>query len=102
MALTDEQIKMMQEDQFAELVQILVERWHYTGEQALSFLYNSDTFCRLQDKRTGLYHQCPGYVYSFLENEMTHGHILKRESKEDRNADVVYANFAHAATHAAT
>ena len=75
MTLTDEQIKMMQEDMYAELVQILMERWHYTDEQALSFLYNSDTFSRLQDKRTGLYYQSTGYVYSFLENEMTHGHI---------------------------
>lgn len=75
MTLTEEQIKMMQEDLSAELAQILMERWHYTDEQALLFLYNSDTFNRLQDKRTGLYYQSAGYVYSFLENELTRGHV---------------------------
>lgn len=75
MTLTDEQIKMMLEDMYADLALMLMERWHYSGEQALAFLYNSDTFNRLQDKRTGLYYQSPGYVYSYLENELTHARL---------------------------
>ena len=33
-------------------------------------LYTSETFERLQDDDTGLYYQSPGYVYSFLQNEL--------------------------------
>ena len=39
-------------------------------EQALATVINSDTCQRLQDDATGLYYQSPGYVYSFLENEL--------------------------------
>ena len=41
-----------------------------TMEQALSTIINSDTYQRLQRDATGLYYQSPGYVYSFLENEL--------------------------------
>ena len=41
-----------------------------TMEQALATVINSETYQRLQDDATGLYYQSPGYVYSFLENEL--------------------------------
>lgn len=75
MILTDSQIKMMQEDMSASLVQMLMEQMNYSMDEALDTLYNSDTFSRLQDSRTGLYYQSPGYVYSFLDNELTMGKI---------------------------
>lgn len=75
MILTDSQIKMMQEDMSASLVQMLMEQMNYSMDEALDTLYNSDTFSRLQDSRTGLYYQSPGYVYSFLDNELTTGKI---------------------------
>lgn len=71
MTLTAGQIKMIQEDMYAELAQILMERYGYTQFQALDVLYNSETFARLQDPNTGLYYQSPGYVYSFLNSELS-------------------------------
>ena len=71
MKLTAEQIKMMQEDMYADLIQILMEEYGYTLEKAMDTLYNSETFARLQNAETGLYYQSPGYVYSFLANELT-------------------------------
>ena len=71
MRLTEGQIKMMQEDMYAELIQILMEKYGYTLEKAMDTLYNSDTFARLQDANTGLYYQSPGYVYSFLNSELS-------------------------------
>jgi hypothetical protein len=71
MKLTEGQIKMMQEDMYAELIQILMEKYGYTLEKAMDTLYNSDTFARLQDANTGLYYQSPGYVYSFLNSELS-------------------------------
>jgi hypothetical protein len=71
MKLTEGQIKMMQEDMYAELIQILMEKYGYTLEKAMDTLYNSETFARLQDADTGLYYQSPGYVYSFLNSELS-------------------------------
>ena len=71
MKLTKGQIKMMQEDMYAELIQILMEKYSYTLEKAMDTLYNSETFARLQDADTGLYYQSPGYVYSFLNSELS-------------------------------
>ena len=71
MTLTAWQIKMMQEDMYAELAQILMEKYGYTQFQALEVLYNSETFARLQDSNTGLYYQSTGYVYSFLNSELS-------------------------------
>lgn len=71
MKLTEGQIKMMQEDMYAELIQILMEKYGYTLEKAMDTLYNSETFARLQDANTGLYYQSPGYVYSFLNSELS-------------------------------
>jgi hypothetical protein len=71
MTLTAGQIKMMQEDMYAELAQILMEKYGYTQFQALEVLYNSETFARLQDSNTGLYYQSTGYVYSFLNSELS-------------------------------
>jgi len=42
-------------------------------EQALSVVMNSDTYQKLQNEATRLYYQSPGYVYSFLENELKTG-----------------------------
>ena len=71
MKLTEGQIKMMQEDMYAELIQILMEKYGYTLEKAMDTLYNSETFARLQDANTGLYYQSPGCVYSFLNSELS-------------------------------
>ncbi len=71
MKLTEGQIKMMQEDMYAELIQILMEKYGYTVEKAMDTLCNSETFARLQDANTGLYYQSPGYVYSFLNSELS-------------------------------
>lgn len=63
----------MQEDLYAELVEILMEEWHYSMQEALSVLYNSDTFAIIQDTGTGLYYQSAGYVFTFLEKELKTG-----------------------------
>lgn len=70
MRLSRSQIKIMQEEMYADLIQLLMEKHGYSIEKAMEILYNSDTFSRLQDANTGLYYQSPGYVYSFLNNEL--------------------------------
>ena len=68
--LSPEQIQLLKDELSAELAGYLVEDYHYTPQKAIDVLYTSETFERLQDDGTGLYYQSPGYVYSFLQNEL--------------------------------
>lgn len=68
--LTKEQIQLLKNDLSSELAGYLVDDYHYTPQEAIDVLYTSETFERLQDNATGLYYQSPGYVYSFLQNEL--------------------------------
>ena len=52
-----------------------MDDFHYTPEEAIETLYTSETFERLQDDATGLYYQSPGYVYSFLLNELNNAKV---------------------------
>lgn len=44
-------------------------------EQALDIVFNSETYQKLQDEHTRLYFQSPGYVFSFLQQELRTGKI---------------------------
>lgn len=44
-------------------------------EQALSIVFNSDTYWKVMDEQTHLYYQSPKYVFSFLEEELKRGRI---------------------------
>ena len=68
--LTPEQIQLLKDELTTELAGFPVDDYHYTPEEAIDVLYTSETFERLQDDATGLYYQSPGYVYSFLQNEL--------------------------------
>lgn len=46
-----------------------------TMEQALTSVFNSDTYQRLLCEATGFYYQSPRYVYDFLKNELKTGSI---------------------------
>lgn len=68
--LTSQQIQLMKDELSVELAECLMNEFHYTPSEALDVLYTSETFDRLQDNETGFYYQSPGYVYSFLSNEV--------------------------------
>lgn len=75
MKLTPQQKQLMKDDLCVELAGFLMDDYHYTLDEALDALYTSETFERLQDDATGLYYQSPGYVYSFLDNELRTGSV---------------------------
>lgn len=75
MRLNSRQIEHLQEALTVELTQMLMENWGYSMQEALAVLYNSDTFERLSDPATGLYFQSAGYIYDYLQNELTSGKI---------------------------
>ncbi len=76
MALTKEQIQLMKDDLCTELTGFLMDEYHYSPQEAIDVLYTSETFERIQDNSTGLYYQSPGYVYSFLHNELTTAKVM--------------------------
>ena len=63
-------IEYMNECMTRDLAVMLVEEYQLSLPKALNILYNSDTYKKLQDERTGLYFQSPVYVYNFLKQEI--------------------------------
>ena len=45
-----------------------MQDYNISIEQALDFIYNSDTYQKLNDKETGLYVESPAYIYQLLDN----------------------------------
>lgn len=68
--LTERQIQIMKDDISAQIAEDVVRDFGCSVQEALDILFTSDTFELLQDNETGLYYQSPGYVYSFLKNEI--------------------------------
>lgn len=58
-----------------DIIQYLMEDYGMDLQAAFRKLYNSETYEKLQDERTGLYLQSSGYVYDFLQNEIRTGRM---------------------------
>ena len=58
-----------------DIIQYLMEDYGMDLQTAFRKLYNSETYEKLQDERTGLYLQSSGYVYDFLQNEIRTGRM---------------------------
>lgn len=65
----------MVEGMTRDLAVMLIERRGMSMTDALDTLYNSETYEKLSDPRSGLYFQAPGYVYDFLDKEIEYGKI---------------------------
>lgn len=73
---TDKIFEFLKEGMTADLVNMLIEKLDMTIEEALDALFTSETFSRLSVKETGFYFQSPKYVFTFLEDELKHGHFI--------------------------
>ncbi len=69
-------IEYMNECMARDLVVMLTEDMGMTLQEALDCLYNSETYAKLKDLRTGLYFQSPAYVYGFLRSEILNGKAI--------------------------
>lgn len=56
-----------------DLANRLVGDFSMTVPEALRVVYNSETYEKLINPKTGLYFQSPLYVYDFLKNEVLTG-----------------------------
>lgn len=68
------EIDEMKNDMVKDLTMLLMEKDNSLSmEQALSLVFNSDTYQKVLDDKTRLYYQSPRYVFSYLENELETG-----------------------------
>lgn len=65
----------MIEELVKELALRLMEERGQTMKQALDTVYNSETYAKVLDLRTGLFSQSTVYVYSILDTEIKTGKI---------------------------
>ena len=70
--MPQEDFQFMVEGMISDLVQILMDRKGLSLPEAADVVYTSKTYEHLLNPETRLYFQSPGYVYSYLEEELTH------------------------------
>ena len=63
------------EELVKELALRLMEERGLSMKEALDTIYNSETYTKVLDLRTGIYSQSTAYVYSILETEILTGKI---------------------------
>ena len=66
-------IQYMNECMMRDITMMVIEKYNVSLAEALDLVYNSETYMKLQDPRTGLYFQSPVYVFDFLQKELAHG-----------------------------
>ena len=69
--MTNGDFKYMKEAVVADLALLLSKDLNLNIEDSLSRIYNSETYTKLNDPKTGLFFQSSGYVYSFLKDELS-------------------------------
>ncbi|MBQ5451387.1 MAG: hypothetical protein IIU03_09170 [Bacteroidales bacterium] len=74
--MTESEKAFMKEYIAKNLISLMVEKYNYPIDTAFDILYNSETFLKLSDDRTGLYFQSPNYVFTYLDNEITTGKLM--------------------------
>lgn len=60
----------MTEGVTSDLIQLLMDRRHYTLPRAVEAVYGSMIYSALLRPASGLYAQSSGYVYALLDNEL--------------------------------
>lgn len=74
--MTKEQINKYLVDRAVDkMTEYLIQDYNLKIDQALDFIYNSDTYQKLINNQTGLYVQSPAYIYQLLESEYKTGSI---------------------------
>ena len=74
--MTKEQINNYLVDRtIDEMTTFLIQDYKLEIDQAIDFIYNSETYQKLTTPQTGLYAQSPAYIYQLLENEYKTGKL---------------------------
>lgn len=70
MNVSPEEFQYLKETLSKDLIAMLMEKKAINMEEAFRCYYESKTFQKIANPDTGLYFQSPGYVFSYLEEEL--------------------------------
>lgn len=70
MNISEQEFQFMTESVTSDLIQLLMDREHYSLPQAVDAVYNSNIYSALLRPTSGLYAQSSGYVYNYLIKEL--------------------------------
>lgn len=70
MNISEREFQFMTEGITSDMIQMLIDREHYSLPQAVDAVYNSKIYSALMRHTSGLYAQSSGYVYSYLKKEL--------------------------------
>lgn len=73
--MSNKDFEYMKEAMAADLAEKLSTDLGLSIAESLDVLYNSDTYQKLCNPKTGLYFQSSLYVYSYLKDELSTGKI---------------------------
>ena len=73
--MNDKKIRYLTEGIVKDIVSYLMEDERLSMTEAIALFYNSETFARLSDPKTGLYVESSAHVYEILKAEMKMGRI---------------------------
>lgn len=59
----------------SELTEMVMEHYGWDLLKALDTVYNSETFAKVNDPKTGMYYQGSVYIFDFLKSEIETGKI---------------------------
>lgn len=65
--------KYQKEGAAKDLIKMLIKEYDWSVTKALEVLYESETYKKICNPKTGLYFQGPVYLFSFLKNEIENG-----------------------------
>ena len=71
----NKRMKYLVEGITKDVILYLMQDSNLDFEDALSQFYNSETFAKLSDEKTGLYVESSAYIYEIFKGEMKFGKI---------------------------
>jgi len=72
-------IKALIEGVTQDIIADLMTENGFTIEKAIDIFYNSETFDKLSDDKTGLYRESSAYVFDLLKCELENGAFVQFE-----------------------
>jgi len=73
--MSESEFRYMTESIATDLIVMLMEDFDMDMKIAFDKLYNSETYAKVLDPKTGLYFQSSGYIYTYLKREVVTGKL---------------------------
>ncbi|MDE6514735.1 MAG: hypothetical protein K2L03_01690 [Bacteroidales bacterium] len=68
--MTKRDLQFLIESIASELAKMLMKEYGWGLEKAMEVLYQSETFKKVEDERSGLFYQSDFYIFQFLKEEI--------------------------------